>query len=200
MEEKVFRLKNGTVVDAIEHTKEVVAEQAKLGYDVLVYIGTDSQDKGGKTTYATCICYHYGYFVEISGQRDPDFVGKGVHYIYTKYNVPRIRDDWARLYRETEDSMEVSAWFHEVFPELDTTVDLDYNVKPSAKSNDLVSATKGWVEGMGMKANIKLDWEDETTYYQVQVATKAADRECRGGGSKAKNRKNHRKENRRVRV
>jgi len=196
MEEKVFKLKNGTIIDAVEHTKDVFAENKAKGYVTRVYIGTDSQDRGSKSTYATCICYRSGFYLEGDDTIETDFVGKGVHYIYTKYRTPRLRDDWSRLYRETEDTMEVATWFQEEFPRVDITIDLDYNVDPSERSNMLVSATKGWAESMGMVANIKMDWEDENTYYHLQVATKAADRECRGGGSKAKNRKGHRKEKR----
>lgn len=180
--ERVFRTKQGVEVDVFEYTREQIEAQRMRGQEVTIYIGTDSQDKGSKTTYATCICYRYG--------------NRGVHYVYTKENVTRLRDDWSRLYKETEYTMEVANWFIGMFPKLDVTIDLDYNIKPSEKSNALVSATKGWAESMGMKVNVKLDWEDETTHYQVQVATKAADRECRGGGSKAKNRKQHRKEKR----
>tara|TARA_R110000868_G_scaffold118456_3_gene314119 strand:+ start:671 stop:1246 length:576 start_codon:yes stop_codon:yes gene_type:complete len=178
--DKVFRTKQGAIVeDVFAYTRNQISEQRMRGQEVTIYIGTDSQDKGGKTTYATCICYRYG--------------NRGVHYIYTKENFPRLRDDWSRLYKETEHTMEVATWFVEMFPKLDVTLDLDYNIDPSTKSNALVSATRGWAESMGMKVNIKLNWEDDTTKYQVQVATKAADRECRGGGSKAKNRKMNRK-------
>tara|TARA_R110000868_G_scaffold76573_4_gene220146 strand:- start:3876 stop:4481 length:606 start_codon:yes stop_codon:yes gene_type:complete len=197
--DKVFKLKNGTSIDVIEHTNSVTAENKALGYVTIIYIGTDSQDRGGKSTYATCICYRSGFYnpPEYKGA-EPEFVGKGVHYIYTKEKIPRIRDIWSRLYKETEFTMEIATWFIEQYPNADVTVDLDYNIKPSEDSHILVSATKGWAESMGMKVNIKLDWEDETTKYHVQVATKAADRECRGGGSKAGNRKKFRRESKRA--
>lgn len=197
--ERVFKTKDGRTVDVIEHTNSVIAENRALGYVTRIYIGTDSQDRGRRSTYATCICYRSGFYLEPEYEgADPVFVGKGVHYIYTKERIERLRDTWSRLYKETEYTMEVATWFISEFPNADVTIDLDYNIKPTAKSSMLVSATKGWVESMGMKANIKLDWEDETATYHVQVATKAADRECRGGGSKSKNRKKFRKENKRA--
>jgi len=191
--ERVFKTKQGELVDVVQHTKDILAGQKALGNKVKIFIGTDSQDKGGKSTYATCICYWYGNEVEVK-KGEFDFNGYGVHYIYTKEHIPRLRDTFSRLYKETEYTMEIAEWFVKEFPLCDITVDLDYNVKPNTKSNMLVASTKGWAEAMGLKANIKLDWEDENTKYMVQVATKAADRECRGGGSKSNNRKKYRKE------
>jgi len=197
--ERVFTLKNGKTVDVIEHTDSVIAENRALGYVTRIYIGTDSQDKGGQTSYASCICYRSGFYLEPEYEgAEPEFVGKGVHYISTKTKLPRIRDIWSRLYKETEHTMELAIWFIGLYPLADVTLDLDYNIKPSEDSNILVSATKGWAEGLGMKVNIKLDWEDDTTIYRVQVATRAADRECRGGGSKAGNRKKFRRESKRA--
>lgn len=160
---KIFKFKGGLVVDPIQHTIDVL----KLHDDVTIYIGTDSQDRSRNSVFATAIAYRYG--------------NKGVHYIYSREHLKRFPSMWSRLYKETELTIEVATWFLSHFPNLNIILDFDYNVKPNSKSNSLVSLATGWSDALGLKSNIKLDCTNNFLNYQMQVATRAADRECRGG-------------------
>lgn len=110
------------------------------GYDVKMYLGCDSQTKADKTTYATTLVFHIS--------------SSGCHVIYQKEVVPVIRDMWDRLWKECEKSVEVALYLRDHGIEIDT-IDLDYNIDPNKKSNKLVKAAVGYVNGCGFKARYK---------------------------------------------
>ncbi len=149
---RIFKKLDGTRVDVVKHTLEVIKENP----DVKIHIGTDSQNSGADTVYVTVIAYRYGT--------------RGVHYIYTKEKVKRIRDLWTRLWKEAEDTIEVAEWFKTKVGSIVVELDMDYNEDQFYKSNQLISATKGWANSLGYKVNVKPN---------IQIATKAADYQCR---------------------
>jgi len=53
---KIFKKIDGTKVDVVKHTLEVIRENP----DVKIHIGTDSQNVSHQTVYATVIAYRYG--------------------------------------------------------------------------------------------------------------------------------------------
>ena len=112
------------------------------GYDVKIYLGCDSQTKGDQTIYATTVVFHVA--------------ATGCHVIYKKETMPVIRDMWTRLWKETEKSCEVALYLREHGIEV-STIDLDYNTDPQKKSNKLVKAAVGYVQGFGFKARYKPD-------------------------------------------
>lgn len=118
-----------------------VLEQNK-GFEVSIYLGCDSQNKAMTTVYATTLVFHIAH--------------TGCHVIYKREEVPVIRDMWTRLWKETENSVEVAMYLRDNGIEI-STIDLDYNTDPSKKSNKLVSAAVGYVESMGFKARCKPD-------------------------------------------
>ena len=63
---------------------------------------------------------------------------------------------WTRLWMECEKSVEVALYLREHGIEIDT-IDLDYNIDPAKKSNKLVKAAVGYVNGFGFKARYKPD-------------------------------------------
>ena len=109
-------------------------------HDVKMYMGCDSQTKNGKTTYATTLVFHVS--------------STGCHVIYKKEVLPEIKDIWTRLWKECEKSVEVALYLREHGIEIDT-IDLDYNIDPTKKSNKLVKAAVGYVTGFGFKARYK---------------------------------------------
>jgi len=109
-------------------------------HSVKMYLGCDSQTKADKTIYATTLVFHVA--------------STGCHVIYKKEIVPVIRDIWDRLWKECEKSVEVALYLREKGIEIDT-IDLDYNVDPSKKSNKLVKAAVGYVNGCGFRARCK---------------------------------------------
>ena len=122
---------------------------------VKIHIGSDSQNIGKKTKYATVIAYRYG--------------SRGVHYILSKKTELLIKDMWTRLWKEAEMSIDIAQWLtHQVSVRVE--IDMDYNSDENFKSSKLISATKGWANSLGYKVNVKPN---------NQIATKAADYHCK---------------------
>ena len=149
---KLFRKVSGEKVDVVKHTLEII----KNNPSVEIHIGTDSQSEGDKTTYVTAIAYRFGT--------------RGVHYIYWKEKIPRVRNRYNKLFRETELTIEVAEWVTQQIKSIRVELDFDYNKDERFWSQKLVSSTKGWAEGLGYKVNIKP---------VKQIATRAADYHCR---------------------
>ena len=108
---------------------------------VKMYLGCDSQNKQ-MTTYATTLVFH----IETAG----------CHVIYKKSRIEKINDMWTRLWGEVERSVEVALYLRENGVEIDT-IDLDYNIDPTAGSHKLVKAAVGYVESLGFIARVKPD-------------------------------------------
>lgn len=135
------RLTDYEEIDLIEYLKSYTEQVGKE--NVKLYIGCDSQNKSEWTNYATTIVIHIG--------------STGCHVLYQKERVrPRVEDFWTRLWKEVERSVEVALYLQENGIEVDN-IDLDLNADPNMRSNKLVAAAKGYVESLGIKANIKPD-------------------------------------------
>lgn len=147
-----FRTVNNKKVNPISHSERIIKENPF----VEIHIGTDSQRYGGGIIYVTAIAYRYP--------------SRGVHYIYTKSTIDNIKDNWNRLWLETEMSMELAEKMSEAFPTIKLEIDMDYNDDEHFMSHRLVSAAKGWAKSCGYKVNIKP---------YKQIATRAADYHCR---------------------
>ena len=106
-----------------------------------IYLGCDSHNRL-KTTYATTLVFNVS--------------STGCHVIYKKEVVPLISDMWSRLWGEAERSVNTALYLREHGIEIDT-IDLDYNIDPSHKSNRLVSAAVGYVESLNFNARVKPD-------------------------------------------
>ena len=87
------------------------------------------------------------------------------HYIYSKQTVPKIKDIWTRLWKETELSIQIAQKLKSN-KKISLEIDMDYNEDNRFYSNKLVSVAKGWANSLGFKVNIKP--------YR-QIATSAAD-------------------------
>jgi predicted RNase H-related nuclease YkuK (DUF458 family) len=148
---KVFRTVDGKVVNVTQHTLDILKKHP----NVQIHIGSDSQNFGGKTSYATVIAFRYNT--------------NGVHYIHNKFKVDKIKDMWSRLWKEAELSIEIAEWLTKKI-NVNVQIDMDYNVDENYKSSKLITATKGWANSLGYKVNVKPN---------NQIATKAADYICR---------------------
>ena len=148
---RIFRDIQGHRLDPIEHTLNILKEYP----NVQIHIGSDSQNIGKSTKYATVIAYRFG--------------SRGVHYILSKKQEVLIEDMWTRLLQEAEMSIDVAEWLtHQVSVRVE--IDMDYNSDTNFKSNKLISATKGWANSLGYKVNVKPN---------NQIATRAADYHCK---------------------
>ncbi len=107
-----------------------------------IYIGCDSHSKGEWTTYVTTVVVHKGI--------------AGCHILYQREKLVKIKDLWTRLWNEVEKSVSLAKYLREQGINIHT-IDLDLNHDEQFASNKLVSAARGYVESMGIKARIKPD-------------------------------------------
>lgn len=148
---RLFKNIKGERIDPVEHTLKILRDYPT----VKIHIGSDSQNIGKKTKYATVIAYRYG--------------SRGVHYILSKKTELLIKDMWTRLWKEAEMSIDIAQWLtHQVSVRVE--IDMDYNSDENFKSSKLISAAKGWANSLGYKVNVKPN---------NQIATKAADYHCK---------------------
>jgi len=134
-------LANNKYVDLAGYLKKYI--EHSNSNDIKLYIGCDSQNKQTGTVYAVTVVIHIG--------------NTGCHILYQRNKVkPVIHDFWPRLWKEVEKSVDVALYLRENGIQVNH-IDLDLNSDPSAKSNKLVSAARGYVESLGIKANIKPD-------------------------------------------
>lgn len=150
---KYFKiLETNENVDLLEY----VVDKMKENPHIKVYVGTDSQNYGGYSHYATAVVLRYNQ--------------RGGHVLYKKEKLPRIRDHFSRLWKEAEYSIEVAEWLRENSAVSVEAIELDYNTLKPTESHKLASATKGWCESLGYRVKIKPD---------EMIAAKAADHICR---------------------
>lgn len=143
--------KSGTTHKPI-HLIPYILNYVKDHPETKIYVGTDSQNRGPETAYATAVVLRYR--------------SRGCHVLYHKTKVSIIKDFWSRLWRETEMSIETALFITENSPLKIESIDLDFNDDEYKASNKLVAASKGWVEASGFKS---------TTKPSLQIATRAAD-------------------------
>lgn len=136
------KINDESLFELSDYIKEYVELNKK--HDIKIYLGTDSQNKSNRTTYATTIVFHIG--------------NTGCHVIYSKENVPLISvaNYWDRLWGEVERSVKVATYLRNNNIEIHS-IGLDLNSDPNTKSNKLVQSAVGYVEGLGFKAKIKPD-------------------------------------------
>lgn len=152
--EKYFRTQEGERINIIEHTLSQIEKWPHLK----MYIGTDSQDVGKITRNVTVVAYRYG--------------NRGAHFVYLRNEIPKIRDMYTRLYGEGVLTIECAEMISSEIPVAFEALEFDYNTIPRWASNKLISALKGWVQGLGFKGVFK-------NGDNMMIASKAADHVCR---------------------
>lgn len=130
-------MESNKVVNLLEYVVEKLAENNHIK----VYVGTDSQNYGGKTKYATCVVLRYN--------------NRGGHVLYKEEKVDRIKDHWTRLWKEVEFSLEVANFLKEISSINVEAIELDFNNEKKTESNKLVAASKGYITSYGFKVKIK---------------------------------------------
>lgn len=138
---------NGLEINPFSYTLKIIEKSP----DVKIHIGTDSQSENNLTKFITAIAYRYNK--------------RGVHYIYSKTNSPKINNLWNRLFKETELSLSIAEKLKNKL-NVSLEIDMDYNENENFFSNKLVPFAKGWANSLGYKVNIKPN---------EQIATSAAD-------------------------
>lgn len=146
--EKYFNLNTGEKVNIVEHT----LEQLQRWPDLKIYIGTDSQDDGRATVYATAIVYRYG--------------SKGAHVIYFREKVQWVKDTFLRLYGEGTRTLDTAKILSDEVPSVLFKLEFDYADVKKTLSSALVSVLRGWAQGLNYNHSFKSGG---------QLSTKAAD-------------------------
>lgn len=131
MDRKFRSLSNGREIDLIPYLKD----QLSKSEDTKMYVGTDSQNVGGKTIYATVIVLHRG--------------NRGGHVIYSKKYVDRIKDKFTKLWNEVQDSVDLAQFLESNGVEKPAYIDLDFNPDPRFQSNTVLRSALGYVESLG---------------------------------------------------
>lgn len=127
------RIDNG-----IEYIKNILNSNP----DCIISIGCDSQNSRKYCAYVTAIAFRYP--------------GLGAHVIYQSHHVPKIKDKFSRLWKETEESVEMAKVLKENDIQVDA-IELDFNKVKTAGSNMMVAPSVGYVVGLGFKALTKPD-------------------------------------------
>lgn len=147
MKPEKFCQVDGKFVDLIMHCNNVITNHE----NVKIYVGTDSINSKQFTTYCTVVAFRYGT--------------NGAHFIYSKIIIAKIKDRWARLWKEVELSVEVANYLKSFGINIEM-IELDLNSDKKWMSNSVVGSGVGYCMGMGYNANIKPE---------EQISTRAAD-------------------------
>lgn len=133
----VFKDSNGY---SVENVNAYVSDWLNEHPSGKVYVGTDSQVRGGFTKYSTVICMWE--------------VGYGVWELHSTDILDRPKDRFTRLWNEVTRSVEVAEKLREVAK---VTVHLDFNSNPKFASYALYDAGIGLVKSLGFEAAGKPD-------------------------------------------
>ena len=147
--EKYFKTEQGELVNIVEHTLDQIEKWPNLR----IRIGTDSQNYSGITRYVTTIVYRYG--------------NRGAHYIFYREDIPRIKNEWIRLYDEGLRTIAAADMLQSEIPVAIEALEFDYNDNKKTLSSQLVQTFKSWD---GFTAAFKSG---------EMLACKAADHICR---------------------
>ena len=130
--ERIFKtLANHNQVELISYVKEHI----NLFPETEILIGCDSQNEKRETKYAIVV-----------GLYNP---GKGAHVIYSRWLIPRERDNVTRLLNEVWYSVEIAEQIKNELGVKAQWIDIDLNPDPKYKSNSALTSAVGIVIGMG---------------------------------------------------
>lgn len=120
---------------------QVCVEKLKANKNVTVYVGTDSKNTDRKTRYITSVVFRGGNW--------------GCSFVYNEVLLPKKKDLFERLFHECKLSLDIADYLKEKSSIQIEAIELDYNNYKKTKSNNVILATKGWVESKGYKAVLK---------------------------------------------
>ena len=106
-----------------------------------IYVGCDSQNTRDLTVYATVVVLHKN--------------NKGGHVLYSRESVPKIYNNFNKLWGEVDRSIQLATELNHEFGIPIKYVDLDLNPDPKYRSNQVLRAAVGYVESMGFIPRVK---------------------------------------------
>ena len=131
-------LGNKQEIDLIKYIKDYLIEKP----ETQLFIGTDSQRKGKRVAYATVIVLYNDR--------------KGGKVLYSKMFTPPIKDNFQRLFKEIELSLEIGVeLINSGIEQKLMSIDLDYNEDKKYYSNKLLMSALGWAKSLGFKCRAK---------------------------------------------
>jgi len=124
----------------IPNLAEYAKDQMASHDDCKIYVGSDSQNNSNSTKLATVVVFHYG--------------NNGAHVAYRTLSLPKMNDEFSRLWFEVTSSMEIAQYLKELGLKV-SHVDLDLNEDEHFKSNAVLRSAVGYVESMGFSPRWK---------------------------------------------
>jgi predicted RNase H-related nuclease YkuK (DUF458 family) len=86
---KEYKLFGGKIIEDVgQYAREYIKNNCIDHSEIIVYVGTDSKQLRKQTMYATAIAFYH--------------IGKGVHVVFTREKIPKVKDLFTRLYNEVE--------------------------------------------------------------------------------------------------
>ena len=156
---KNFKLFGGKQIDDLG---EYLRNYYKLNPRVKIFVGTDSLQNGKFTKYVTTVNMLHPEHLDENGNFH---YSAGVHIVYRRDNVKRIRDIYSRLWRETELTFEVASYVHDALKDVWTQplninekipiVHLDFSAQPKFKSHQVHDVSVGYIKGQGFLCDVK---------------------------------------------
>lgn len=125
------KLSNKDRVDLVRY----IADYKELHPNFEILVGCDSQNRRKETIYAIVI----GLYIP----------GKGAHVLYSRFQVPRVKDNVSRLINEVWYSVEVAEEIRNATDVRAKFIDIDLNPDPRYRSNAALASAVGIVTGMG---------------------------------------------------
>lgn len=136
--ERIFKtLVSNNKIELISYIKDYVEKYPNTE----ILIGCDSQNRKRETIYAIVV----GLYQK----------GKGAHVLYSRFTVPRERENTVRLLNEVWFSVEVAEAIKNELDIKATWIDIDLNPDPKYKSNQALTSAVGIVTGMGYNVRHK---------------------------------------------
>lgn len=131
-------LGNHQEVDLVDYIKNYLLQKP----NTKLYIGTDSQRRGKRVAYATVIVLYNDR--------------KGGKVLYAKEVIPAIKDNFTRLFREIELSLNIGTELVDSgINQRLMAIDLDYNEDKKYFSNRLLTSALGWATSLGFECRTK---------------------------------------------
>jgi len=147
-----FKKCNGEhITDIVQYVKSYLNDFP----EVQIMIGTDSQNRSGRTVYSTVVALYKP--------------GNGAHCVFKRWRTPREKNRQTRLLNEVQASIETADALVNAGIKKPEYIDIDINPSPRFKSNEVYSAAKGWVEGAGYEVRFKTFGPLVTTFADFLV-------------------------------
>lgn len=131
------RLSDHQIVDVGDYVMNYLIDHP--GTDI--YVGCDSQNTKDRTVYATVVVLHKN--------------SKGGHVLYLRESVPKIFNNFNKLWGEVDRSVKLATELNHEFNLPVKYVDLDLNPDPKYRSSQVLRAAVGFVESMGFTPRVK---------------------------------------------